>query len=271
MAKVPDLFEDLKNCYSENEEYSSEIDHLSLNQKSFYDMSCDPLHKDCMSLSTSEISKTSQLTFKESVVVVAANGKILKKRRLSLSQFITNDDLEDIANDTEEVIMKPRSVAYNFHNNEKYNYIRIIKSQFILNDNLNQSIVRQTGGNYLMTAALQNLDDAVKFDMGAYTSEDSKLPVTLRISKTRLFVSAQNEDEPVLLKVSGSQSPIYLHLHPMFVNDSNRQIPLAGWHSPFPFLTQFLPAHLAPNATSHLSPEALLGRIYEKVKWRWQE
>uniref|UniRef100_A0A8C0MK60 Interleukin-1 n=2 Tax=Canis lupus familiaris TaxID=9615 RepID=A0A8C0MK60_CANLF len=185
---------------SENEEYSSEIDHLSLNQKSFYDMSCDPLHEDCMSLSTSEISKTSQLTFKENVVVVAANGKILKKRRLSLSQFITDDDLEDIANDTEEVIMKPRSVAYNFHNNEKYNYIRIIKSQFILNDNLNQSIVRQTGGNYLMTAALQNLDDAVKFDMGAYTSEDSKLPVTLRISKTRLFVSAQNEDEPVLLK-----------------------------------------------------------------------
>ncbi|XP_072623240.1 interleukin-1 alpha isoform X3 [Vulpes vulpes] len=142
MAKVPDLFEDLKNCYSENEEYSSEIDHLSLNQKSFYDMSCDPLHEDCTCLSTSEVSKTSQLTFKENVVVVAANGKILKKRRLSLSQFITDDDLEDIANDTEEV----------------------------------------------------------KFDMGAYTSEDSKLPVTLRISKTRLFVSAQNEDEPVLLK-----------------------------------------------------------------------
>lgn len=54
-----------------------------------------------------------------------------------------------------------------------------------------------------------------KFDMGAYTSEDSKLPVTLRISKTRLFVSAQNEDEPVLLKVSHSQSPIYLHLYPI--------------------------------------------------------
>ena len=56
----------------------------------------------------------------------------------------------------------------------------------------------------------------VKFDMGAYTSkEDSKLPVTLRISKTRLFVSAQNEDEPVLLKVSRPQSPIDLHLHPI--------------------------------------------------------
>lgn len=54
----------------------------------------------------------------------------------------------------------------------------------------------------------------VKFDMGAYTSEeDSQLPVTLRISKTRLFVSAQNEDEPVLLKVC-PQSPTYLHLHP---------------------------------------------------------
>ncbi|XP_019681731.3 interleukin-1 alpha isoform X2 [Leopardus geoffroyi] len=147
MAKVPDLFEDLKNCYSENEEYSSEIDHLTLNQKSFYDASYDPLHEDCtdkfMSPSTSETSKTPQLTLKKSVVMVAANGKILKKRRLSLNQFLTADDLEAIANEVEEV----------------------------------------------------------KFDMGAYTSkEDSKLPVTLRISKTRLFVSAQNEDEPVLLK-----------------------------------------------------------------------
>ncbi|XP_015393102.1 interleukin-1 alpha isoform X2 [Panthera pardus] len=147
MAKVPDLFEDLKNCYSENEEYNSEVDHLTLNQKSFYDASYDPLHEDCtdkfMSPSTSETSKTSQLTLKESVVMVVANGKILKKRRLSLNQFLTADDLEAIANEVEEV----------------------------------------------------------KFDMGAYTSkEDSKLPVTLRISKTRLFVSAQNEDEPVLLK-----------------------------------------------------------------------
>ncbi|XP_059044346.1 interleukin-1 alpha [Mustela lutreola] len=207
MAKVPDLFEDLqifkkdlKNCYSENEEYSSEIDHLSLSQKSFYDVNYDPLHEDCMSLRTSETSKTSQLTFKEDVVMVAASGKILKKRRLSLNQFITDDDLEVITNDTEEEIMKPRSAAYNFRSNEKYNYMRIIKSQFILTDNLNQSIIQQTGGNYLMAAALQNLDDAVKFDMGAYTSEDSKFPVTLRISKTRLFVSAQNEGEPVLLK-----------------------------------------------------------------------
>lgn len=60
-------------------------------------------------------------------------------------------------------IMKPRSAAYNFRSNEKYNYMRIIKSQFILNDNLNQSIIQQTGGNYLMAAALQNLDDAGKW------------------------------------------------------------------------------------------------------------
>ncbi|XP_058539308.1 interleukin-1 alpha [Neofelis nebulosa] len=205
MAKVPDLFEDLKNCYSENEEYNSEVDHLTLNQKSFYDASYDPLHEDCtdkfMSPSTSETSKTSQLTLKESVVMVVANGKILKKRRLSLNQFLTADDLEAIANEVEEEIMKPRSVAPNFYSSEKYNYQKIIKSQFILNDNLSQSVIRKAGGKYLAAAALQNLDDAVKFDMGAYTSkEDSKLPVTLRISKTRLFVSAQNEDEPVLLK-----------------------------------------------------------------------
>lgn len=55
-----------------------------------------------LSLSTSETSKTSQLTYKESMVVVAASGKILKKRRLSFNQFITDDDLETIANDPEE-------------------------------------------------------------------------------------------------------------------------------------------------------------------------
>lgn len=44
----------------------------------------------------------SQLTFKESVVVLAANGKVLKKRRLSFDQFITSEDLEAIVNDAEE-------------------------------------------------------------------------------------------------------------------------------------------------------------------------
>lgn len=47
--------------------------------------------------------------------------------------------------------------------------------------------------------------------MGAYiTDEDSLLPVTLRISETRLFLSAQNKDEPVLLKVSYLQTPMCL-------------------------------------------------------------
>lgn len=75
-------------------------------QKSFYDASYEPLREDhtnkFMSLDTSETSKTSRLSFKENVVMVTANGKILKKRRLSLNQFITDDDLEAIANDTEE-------------------------------------------------------------------------------------------------------------------------------------------------------------------------
>uniref|UniRef100_A0A8D1PR11 Interleukin-1 n=1 Tax=Sus scrofa TaxID=9823 RepID=A0A8D1PR11_PIG len=204
MAKVPDLFEDLKNCYSENEEYSSDIDHLSLNQKSFYDASYEPLPGDGMDkfmpLSTSKTSKTSRLNFKDSVVMAAANGKILKKRRLSLSQFITDDDLEAIANDTEEEIIKPRSATYSFQSNMKYNFMRVINHQCILNDARNQSIIRARG-QYLMAAVLNNLDEAVKFDMAAYTSnDDSQLPVTLRISETRLFVSAQNEDEPVLLK-----------------------------------------------------------------------
>lgn len=55
-----------------------------------------------MSLSTSETSKTSQLTYKESMVVVAASGKILKRRRLTFNQSMTNDDLDAIANDPEE-------------------------------------------------------------------------------------------------------------------------------------------------------------------------
>ncbi|XP_030693244.1 interleukin-1 alpha [Globicephala melas] len=205
MAKVPDLFEDLKNCYSENEEYSSEIDHLSLNQKSFYDASYEPLHQDCidkyMSLNTPETSKTSKLTFKENVMMVAANGKILKNRWLSLNQFLTDDDLEDIANDTEEEIIKPRSAHYSFQSNMKYNFIKLIQQQYILNDALHQSIVLHPSGQYLMAAALNNLDEAVEFDIAAYTSgDDTQLPVTLRISKTQLFVCAQNEGEPVLLK-----------------------------------------------------------------------
>lgn len=54
------------------------------------------------SLSTKETSKTSQFTFKESVVVVAGNGKVLKKRRLSFNKVLTDDDLEAVANDPEE-------------------------------------------------------------------------------------------------------------------------------------------------------------------------
>lgn len=68
-----------------------------------------------MSLRTSETSKTSQLTFKEDVVMVAAHGKILKKRRLSLNQFITDDDLEVITNDTEEGKRSSANNIFVFH------------------------------------------------------------------------------------------------------------------------------------------------------------
>nr|XP_012598286.1 interleukin-1 alpha isoform X2 [Microcebus murinus] len=205
MARVPDLFEDLKNCYSENEEYSSAIDHLSLNQKSFYDASYSPHCKDYMgqfmSLSTFETSKTSKFTFKESMVVVADNGKVLKKRRLSLNQHMTDDDLEAIVNNSEEDIIEPRSAASNFLSNMSYRFKRIIKDQVTLNDTQGQTIVRAPSNEHLWAAAINNKDDAVKFDMGAYVSrDDSKIPVTLRISKTQLFVCAQDEDQPVLLK-----------------------------------------------------------------------
>ncbi|XP_042526877.1 interleukin-1 alpha [Dipodomys spectabilis] len=208
MAKVPDLFEDLKNCYSEGEEYSSAVDYVSLNQKSFYEATYQPLNENCMdklmSQSTSETSKTSKLTLNDGLVVVAksSNGKILKKRLLSLNQTLTDDDLEAINNDEKEEIIRPRSAPHIFESNVKYKYMKTAKQEFVLNDAINQSIIRDTSGQYLRAASVNNLDYEVKFDMGAYLpkTEASKFPVTLRISKTRLFVTAQEEDQPVLLK-----------------------------------------------------------------------
>ncbi|XP_054978196.1 interleukin-1 alpha [Sorex araneus] len=208
MAKVPDLFEDLKNCYSENEEFSSEVEHLSQTQKSFYDASYGPLHENhfdkYMSLSTSENLKTSKLTLKKSMVMVETHGKILKKRRLSFNQFLTDEDLEVIANASgsshylPEEEIQPRSVSYELRSNVKYKFITT-KGQCTLKDSLNQSIIQED--KYLRATALQDLNAEVKFDMGTYLADDdSEIPVTLRISKTQLFVSAQNEDEPVLLK-----------------------------------------------------------------------
>ncbi|XP_021497633.1 interleukin-1 alpha [Meriones unguiculatus] len=207
MAKVPDLFEDLKNCYSENEEYSSAIDHLSLNQKSFYDASYGSFHESCtdkfVSLRTSETSKMSNFTFKESLVMVSATsneGKILKKRRLSFNQAFAEDDLEAITHNLEETI-QPWSAARTFQNDVRYKLIRLVKQEFVMNDSLNQNIYRDADNVHLKAASLTDLQHEVKFDMYAYSSgDDSKYPVTLKISNTHLFVSAQGEDQPVSLK-----------------------------------------------------------------------
>ncbi|XP_004844586.1 interleukin-1 alpha isoform X2 [Heterocephalus glaber] len=209
MAEIPNLFEDLKSCYSENEEYASAIDHLSLNQKSFYDTSYGPLDKNCMntsmSLRTLETSEASELTFKKNLVVVStsAHGTVLKKRWLSLNQTITNEDLDAIANDPEEEIIKPQSAPHTLQSNVRYKYMRILRKEFVLSDSIHQSITLDATGQYLRAVALTDLSqEAVKFDMGGYISatDDNTNPVTLRISKTRLFVSAQEEDQPMLLK-----------------------------------------------------------------------
>ncbi|GAB1286887.1 Interleukin-1 alpha [Apodemus speciosus] len=208
MAKVPDLFEDLKNCYSENEEYSSVIDHLSLNQRSFYDASYGSLQENCtdtfVSLRTSEMSKVSNFTFKESRVMVSATsnkGKILKKRRLSFNQDFAEDDLEAITHDLGETI-QPRSAPYTFQNDLRYKLMRLVKQEFAMNDSLNQNIYRDVDGIHLKAASLTDLQHEVKFDMYAYSSggDDSRYPVTLKISNSQLFVSAQGEDQAVLLK-----------------------------------------------------------------------
>ncbi|XP_035298944.1 interleukin-1 alpha [Cricetulus griseus] len=206
MAKVPDLFEDLKNCYSENEEYSSALDHLSLSQKSFYDASCGSLHENCtdkfVSLRTSETSKVSNFTFEESLVMVAASsdsGKILKKRRLGFNQAFAEDDLETITRNLEETIQSDSAPQF-FQSNVRYKLIRRVKQDFVLNDSLNQNIYLDADKVHLKAASLTDLQHEVKFDMYAYSSGDSKYPVTLKISNTQLFVSAQGEDQPVLLK-----------------------------------------------------------------------
>uniref|UniRef100_A0A8D2AWS5 Interleukin-1 n=1 Tax=Sciurus vulgaris TaxID=55149 RepID=A0A8D2AWS5_SCIVU len=174
-------------------------------KKSFYAASYDPLGETCvdklMSLGTSESSRTAKLTFKQSLVLVSANGKTLKKRRLSFNQPISDDDLEAIAYDVEETI-KPRSAPHVFQSSGSYTYRRVIKEEFFLNDTLHQSIIQDPTSQYLKATSLNDQDREVKFDMSAYISpaEDSKFPVTLRISKTRLFVSAQEEGNPVLLR-----------------------------------------------------------------------
>lgn len=111
----------------------------------------------------------------------------------------------------------------------------------------------------------------VKFDMGAYTSNDeSKFPVTLRISKTRLFLSAQNEDEPVLLKVSCPRAPLTFVTPHTSANDPKRQTPHQGAQSSSRPTT--VPTCLpAPHPTSHPCPGASVSRICEGVKRRCQE
>ncbi|XP_076426737.1 interleukin-1 alpha [Peromyscus maniculatus bairdii] len=205
MAKVPDLFEDLKNCYSENEEYSSAIDHLSLNQKSFYDASYVSLQENCtdkfVSLRGSETSKMS--TFEQSLMVAAVTsnqGKILKKRRLAFDQAFAEEDLEAMTHNLEETIQSD-SAPHIFQSNVKYRLLRLVKHEFVMNDPLNQNIYLDADNVHLKAASLTDLQHEVKFDMYAYSSgDDSKYPVTLKISNTQLFVSAQGEDEPVLLK-----------------------------------------------------------------------
>ncbi|KAM6178272.1 interleukin-1 alpha [Rhynchocyon petersi] len=191
---------------SENEDYISNNKDFSPNQKPFYNTSYGSLHDVSMGKvvsqnNTSETSNTATFTCKGYLSVVTGKRKIPKKRRLSLNQPITDEDREAVVKSQEEEI-KPRSAFYTFPSNMKYTYTRILRSQCILNDILTQSLVKDSTGPYLRAAALQNLDDAVRFDISGYIpiSNFESIPVTLRISKSRLFLSAENKDEPILLK-----------------------------------------------------------------------
>lgn len=59
-------------------------------------------------------------------------------------------------------ILQPTSVPYSFQGNVKYPFMRVIKRHFILNDNLHQSIIRDTSGRFLMAAALNDTNQAGK-------------------------------------------------------------------------------------------------------------
>lgn len=67
-------------------------------------------------------------------------------------------------------ILQPRSASYSFQGNVKYPFMRVIKRHFILNDDLHQSIIRDTSGRFLMAAALNNMDQA-----GNQTTRSSSL------------------------------------------------------------------------------------------------
>ncbi|XP_075418779.1 interleukin-1 alpha [Tenrec ecaudatus] len=203
MAQVPDLFEDLKHCYSEIEEYTSNNDDLSENQKPLYDTGYSPLHDAYMdefiSLSSAaEISKTTRCSFKESVSMVTTKGKVVKKRCLSWNETIIDEDQEVIANRTAEEIIEPMTAMNAFHN---YYSLRVLISHCILTNINSQSLTRDTSNSSLRSMALQNLDDAERFDIVGYKPVDDNLglPVLLRISGTQLFVSGQPENEPVVL------------------------------------------------------------------------
>lgn len=204
------MLEDLKSCYSENEEYASAIDHLSLNQKSFYDTNYDPLHENRVDKPVSpnpyENSEESNFTLEDSsdssaVVLTSAHGEVLKKRRLSLNQTMSNEDLEAIANDSEEEIIEPWSVPYSFQSNLKFKYQRSIKKGAVITDAMHQSLIRESNGQHLKAMHVVDRKHEVKFDIDGYVSTATRIrPVTLKISKTQLYVCAQEEGQPVLLK-----------------------------------------------------------------------
>ncbi|CAO2578846.1 Interleukin-1 alpha, partial [Lemmus lemmus] len=183
--------------------------HFPSSQKSFYETSYGSLHEKCtdkfVSLRASETSKMSNFTLEESLVMVAATsnqGKILKKRRLGFDQVFAEDDLEAMTHNLEGKTIQSDSAPHVFQTNVRYKLLRPVKKNFVMNDSLNQNICLDVDKVHLKAVSLTDLQHEVKFDMYAYSSseDESKYPITLKLSNTQLFVSAQGEDMPVLLK-----------------------------------------------------------------------
>ncbi|XP_043837169.1 interleukin-1 alpha [Dromiciops gliroides] len=200
MARVPDMFEELHSCYSENEEFLSDVDQVSLSQDSFYPR-VSPHHKE--SWSGFEISKTHQLNFEEHMAASVAQRKKEKERRLSKSHPITKDYLFNIVSipEKDKDITKYSSVSFAFQNKMTYTFRSLLTNQTLTDQNA-RSIKQMR--QYLRAIHRQSS-----------TPEGNKGAVTIRTSNTHLYVTAKNENEPIVLqeipqtptKIEGSSSP----------------------------------------------------------------
>ncbi|XP_027717041.1 interleukin-1 alpha-like [Vombatus ursinus] len=219
MARVPDMFEELNPCNSENEGFILDTDQVSLSQESFYP-SASPYHKE--NWTKVEISEqTHHLNLQEYAGETVVQREIEKKRQLSRSHPITNDYLVNVGSIPEENkdVIKYR-LDSTIQNNVVYEFHSFITDQKVMDQKYRNLIPRE---NTLRAIAIQNATREVTFDIGRYITlspaPNNGIAVTLKLSNTNLYVTAKKENEPIQLqeipttptKLDGSQSPVLFY------------------------------------------------------------